>query len=321
MGKKMMVLVFSLLEFLFMVTLSLAGGDEDGVACRYAFKKGNFNEAIRLCTRAIESGDLSGRELSIIYSGRAAVWDSIKEYDQAIADSDKAIEIDPDLDIAYLNRSTAWIGKKEYDRAIADCDKAIKMSPNYADAYYNRGLAWWSKKEYDHALADYTNAIRISPDYVGIHDVYYSRGVLFFNQGSFIQASEDFKVSLKRNPQDSYKSLWLFIALERAGATGREELANREDNLNLSEWPGPVILFYLGKNSSEEVLKLAKNPDPKKQQENLCEAYFYLGQHFLIKGNKEQAINMFRLCLDTGINDFTEYNSAKEELKRLGIRK
>jgi len=55
---------------------------------------------------------------------------------------------------ACYNRGNAYSLKGEYDKAIADYTKAIEINPKYAKAYYNRGLAYYLKKEYDKAWED-----------------------------------------------------------------------------------------------------------------------------------------------------------------------
>jgi tetratricopeptide (TPR) repeat protein len=51
----------------------------------------------------------------------------------------------------------------EYDRAISDFTKALEIDQRYADAYYNRGLAYKYKGQYDKAITDYNKAIEINP--------------------------------------------------------------------------------------------------------------------------------------------------------------
>jgi len=52
------------------------------------------------------------------------------EYDRAIADYNKSIEIDTEDATAYYGRSMAYRGKGDLDRASADCDKARSIIPN-----------------------------------------------------------------------------------------------------------------------------------------------------------------------------------------------
>ena len=76
------------------------------------------------------------------------------KYDDAIADFDKAIALDPNDAAAYGNRGNAYYSKGEVDRAIADYTKVIALNPNDAKAYYNRGNAYDDKGEVDRAIAD-----------------------------------------------------------------------------------------------------------------------------------------------------------------------
>ena len=76
------------------------------------------------------------------------------QYDQAISDFTKAIEIDPGYAKARNNRGIAYLGKGQYDQAASDFTKAIEIDPRYAGAYYNRGRVYYLKKEYDKSWND-----------------------------------------------------------------------------------------------------------------------------------------------------------------------
>ena len=60
---------------------------------------------------------------------------------------------------AYCSRGIAYAKKREYDRAIADYDKAIDLNPKNAKAYYQRGYVYDIKGERDRAMADYKKAM------------------------------------------------------------------------------------------------------------------------------------------------------------------
>ncbi|MCK5486751.1 MAG: tetratricopeptide repeat protein, partial [Desulfobacterales bacterium] len=57
-----------------------------------------------------------------------------------------------------LNQGIALLEEGQYDKAISDYNKAIEINPKDAEAYYNRGYAYGEKGEYDKAISDYTKA-------------------------------------------------------------------------------------------------------------------------------------------------------------------
>ena len=64
----------------------------------------------------------------------------------------------------YVCRALAWGRKKEYDNAIADYDMAIKLDPMDAESYYNRAWAWQQKGDNARAMADYIMGVRLDPE-------------------------------------------------------------------------------------------------------------------------------------------------------------
>ena len=59
----------------------------------------------------------------------------------------------------FLIRGLSYSYKQEYDSAIKDYSKVIELNPQYDEAYYNRGIAYSDKQEYDSAIKDYSKAI------------------------------------------------------------------------------------------------------------------------------------------------------------------
>ena len=65
----------------------------------------------------------------------------LRDYQGAIADYTKAIQIDPQDAFSYVNRGNAKKGLGDHQGAIADYSKAIEINPQDAFAYKNRGIA------------------------------------------------------------------------------------------------------------------------------------------------------------------------------------
>jgi ankyrin repeat protein len=89
---------------------------------------------------------------------------SSKDYDGAIADFDKAIDLNPDNAELYQMRGGPKLGKRDFAGAIADYNKAIELKPDCADAYKGRGLVMLAKRDFDDAIADFNKAIELKPN-------------------------------------------------------------------------------------------------------------------------------------------------------------
>jgi len=111
------------------------------------------------------------------YNNRGFAYCEIGQYDQAISDFSKAIEIDPRLAHAYNNRGAAFLYKAQYDQAILDLSKAIEIDPRLAHAYNNRGWAYIKKWQYDRAISDFNKTIEIDPAFA---EAYFNRAVVYF---------------------------------------------------------------------------------------------------------------------------------------------
>ena len=78
-------------------------------------------------------------------------------------------------------------------------------------------------------------------------------------------------------------------------------------------WPYPVIEVFLGKSCPDAALAASGTPDSR------CEAQFYVGEWYLLKGNSSKAASSFQAALVTCPKNFFEYAWAGVELKRLKL--
>ncbi len=111
------------------------------------------------------------------------------------------------------------------------------------------------------------------------------------------------------------------MAQARGGNNALSELGKTVQRLDLKPWPGRVVEVYLGTAEPETVLSVAKDPDPQKDKNQLCEAYFYLAERALLAGNRDAAVGLLQQALQTEATQETvSYAAAKEELRRLNAQ-
>jgi len=128
-------------------------------------QKSNFQEDLSQAEKNISNLNKQIKQLKIeqadAYDNRGNTYSDLKEYQKAIADYTKAIDINPRYAKAYYNRGNAYYDLKKYQRAIAYYTRAIDINPQYADAYVNRGIVYKGLKEYQKAKEDYKKAANI----------------------------------------------------------------------------------------------------------------------------------------------------------------
>jgi len=139
--------------------------------------------------------------------------------DQAIAEYNKAIEIDPKYAKAYFYRGNAYGSKDLYDKSISDFTKAIEIDPKYARAYFYRGGVYSSKDLYDKAISDFTTAITINPRLGRNAVVFQSRGIAYAHKGLDDEALADFTKQIELTP----KGIWALRAYCNRGYIYRKK--------------------------------------------------------------------------------------------------
>jgi len=79
----------------------------------------------------------------------------------AVRDYSRSIELNPDNEAAYVNRGNVKYSLKDYRGAKADCTKAIELNPDNVLAYFGRGFARRKLKDYYGACADWRKAANL----------------------------------------------------------------------------------------------------------------------------------------------------------------
>ncbi len=203
---------------------------ELGVA---AVSRGDYSTAVRYFSEKIAKEPGFGPA----YNDRAVCHRMLKNYDQAMADLERAISLLPDSFMPFYNRALTFADRQEYPRAIADLDESLRRNPTHFPSLATRGQWKFRAGKSDEAMTDLDEAVRIAP-----RDVFClnTRASIRLRTGRYAGAYEDLETSLQSEPERAitHNNLaWLLSTCPQddiRNGPKSMELANRA--CSLSEW-------------------------------------------------------------------------------------
>ncbi|MBC7994024.1 MAG: DUF3857 domain-containing protein [Rhizobacter sp.] len=200
---------------------------------------------------------------------------------------------------------------------LADADRALAAAPEGGYAHYTRGLALLSLGRADEAVAamqQYKNPSSRA---------FLDRGIggALYYQGQFAQAEQSFRQAAQDSSGEDrvFALTWLYLAAERAGGKGKAALGPFLPEADKGAWPGVLLHYLAGQADQNELLKLARQ-DKRMERLNLTEAYFYVGQQLLLRGQTDDARRMFQRTVEINATPYREHALAEMELKRVAAK-
>jgi tetratricopeptide (TPR) repeat protein len=116
---------------------------------------------IEACDRIIASGGGTQLSAAEALNLRGNHLSTKHEYDRAIEDYNRSIQLDPRHTTAFFNRGLAYVAIGDADQAMRDFDEQIRLQRRYISAFYQRGMIWAQRQKFDLAIGDFDEVIRL----------------------------------------------------------------------------------------------------------------------------------------------------------------
>jgi tetratricopeptide (TPR) repeat protein len=129
-----------------------------------AYNKKDYDLAIELYTKAIDSGAFRGQPETIgqLYYGRGLSFRAKKDCATAVADFDKAAETINKGEL-FFARAACHLDLNQEDKALVDLDLAIKTDPEAPMYRSARCILLFNRKDFAGALPDCEKALLATP--------------------------------------------------------------------------------------------------------------------------------------------------------------
>jgi len=121
------------------------------------------------------------------------------DYQKAIEEFQKAIELKPDYGDAYHNLANVYHQTNQDDLALENYQKALSLNPNLWQSHQNLAAIYFSQEKFELAKEELEKAIKINPENAELHT---NLGIIYLKLNDKQKAKEEFEKALQINPQN-----------------------------------------------------------------------------------------------------------------------
>lgn len=272
-------------------------------------RTGDLDSRIAACSEIIERGGREAKrnQLAALIN-RAAAYRAKGEARGALADLDKALELNPKSPPALLERASLYLAKRDLDKAIAGFTAAIAVRPNSAAAFFGRGEAFLAKGDLGRAIADYDKVLRLDKN---MAPAYAGRALAYRARGDLDNALVGFNQALKLDPHSAA------VHVNRAAIYLAKGDADRAiaDYDRAIELGANLAAAYNGRGLASSAKgdldqAIADLSEAIARDPGLAEAFFNRAHVYRVKGDLDHA----KQDLETALKLEPKFSTAKKAL-------
>jgi len=272
-------------------------------------------EAITNYSRAI---NIDRRNARAFKKRGEMYYNYLGEYEDAIRDFSSAIRIDPADWMLYMLRGSALFDIGRDDEAVKDMEQATKGDSADAEALAQSGFTLGLTRHFDAAKKAFDRCFaRDSMRWTH----YLFRGIVDYLNGSFREASRNFRRASKLGPNAEARSWLYFSEFKELGLTQAKKNLQlyRQSGVSDAEDWGEIVLYILGEVSEERLIgdirprleKRSFKATQAKIGEATSDTYFAIGMSQYITGLKIGAKKYWMKTIGTNAKNIASYQVAR----------
>ena len=206
----------------------------------------------------------------------------------------------PPREVPFIKLAEARRRERDWTDAIAAYDRAIEIEPKAPPLYLARGIAKWAGGDLPGALADSDYAI----DH-GVRRAFAYRvcGRVHYQRGDWSEARADLQRACAFEPgglSSDYDQLVIWLALERMGQgeTADRQLAAYLEHRQPAAEAYIVAKYLLGRTSEADYVEEAVALDRDGGEGQEQRTWFFIGMKALLAGDRPAAERYFRKIVE-----------------------
>ncbi len=237
---------------------------------------------------------------------------SIQATSKVIADA-KLTGRDASTALCERALAAAYLGRNA--EAIADVQHASRQQSASPDILRCRGDVYFVTGDFKNSETDFSRAMALG---MRDGDIYLRRGLSNYYLGMSQAAADDFAQASEKAAGATEKTradIWHMLAQRQANPTAAASTSAKA--ALKEEWPHAALGLFSNQQTPEAMLRIVHKESGEELDASLAEAYFYIGQYYLMSDEKLKANVFFRRATDKGVLYSHYHLSARHELTRL----
>lgn len=149
-----------------------------------------IEKALADFSAALSKPNIKPKTKAEVLINRGGALASLGRLEEALADLNKGIEIDPSNKNGYLNRSLTHFHLQRYEETLKDYTEYLRLDPYAPNIWYERGMLRRSLNRLDEAIADLNQCLKLDPKFAL---VYLERARAYALKGQKDLAQQDYQ--------------------------------------------------------------------------------------------------------------------------------